>query len=79
MVSRDCKVLRRPLPSVGLYFLRGRHAGKRALAAQGTYYLPTFPYKENVTKIHPYMGTHPATYPPTTHRHPPEVVPDVVL
>ena len=64
--------------SVGLYFLRGRHAGKRALAAQGTYLPTSFPYKETVTKLHPYMRTHAPTYPPTTHRHPPEVVPDVV-
>ena len=41
--------------SVVLYFFRGRHDGKRALATQGTY-LPTYllrsySYKETVTKI----------------------------
>ena len=39
-------------------------------------YLPPSPYKETVTKLHPYMGTHPPTYPPNTHHHPLEVVPD---
>ena len=28
---------------------------------------------ETVTKLRPYMGTRPPTYPPTTHHHPPEV------
>ena len=70
MVSRDCKVLRRPLPSVGLYFLRGRHAGKRALAAQGTYYLPTFLMRKTLQNhTHIWVPTHLPTHLQTTATH----------